>query len=126
MKKKINIDSGIFPKRLVALVGYSKKEVVEELEKIGFSRHWVEHHIEWDSLPDQGQFFYCSTSADYAMLLPSYKNTPMWHGVASHEISHFCIALMEEIGQPINTTTWETYAYLNGYVTERLYEGLKK
>jgi hypothetical protein len=52
-------------------------------------------------------------------------NNPEHMGLLQHEIFHAVGFIMQEINTPLNEDTHETYAYLIGYLTEKIYLTLK-
>lgn len=54
--------------------------------------------------------------------MPRKPETPKEHGTLSHEIFHATEFLMKEIGASLSPESSECYAYLTGYLTQKVHE----
>lgn len=51
-----------------------------------------------------------------------YPKTPEDYGTLAHEIFHCADMILRDVGVSLDNSSQETYAYLIGYITSKIYE----
>ena len=123
--KSINliISLVIYPYDIMISIGESDVEFLNSIKNYGVKKNTV---VDLLNLPDslKGRTVMILESNHTFMRLKSIPKTPLDYNFLQHEIFHSVDFILRKIGITLSTDSDEAYAYLIGYVTEKIYEKL--
>jgi hypothetical protein len=129
MKYHKRITGGQYPIRFDVFLGYGNKDkpaLFARLER-GLSRsvfkelRWI---IENTDLDIKSGWHFCYGGAYVIQMAHFNVNSAHYYGTFQHELHHCVRAAGRHLAFPQSEAAEEFYAYLTGYVTERVYAGL--
>lgn len=135
MSKIVTIDIPIYEGKVVLAVDTPLEQIKEAAERL--TSHLGEGDVKEliEALTDENYFENLSSYVNSGFELYKnkvgiiYLNNHDTEGdlinTLSHEISHYVGDLMDHLKVPYNKDTVEVYAYLTGYITQKLYTYLK-
>jgi len=92
----------------------------------------IKRLIEYNNTKEECELLLDFTGTGRTVILPSNQTvirlriSKKLHGIISHEVFHAVSFIMERIGMKLEIElSDEAYAYLIGYVTDKIYEKLK-
>ena len=112
------VSLGVYPFDVMVSIGESDEEVRKQLENRGIN---VSQTDFTHSSQQSGRTAIFSENVVLLRIYNSQKSA-MWHGVLAHEIFHASEFVLERIGMRLTLDSDEAYAYLIGYLTEKIYE----
>ncbi len=113
----------VYPFQLMVSMGETDEDLHKKLNRYNLDETDIENTL-FPSAATAGRFvqFSCGAYLIRKRVIPS---TPKDFGNLQHEIFHVVATLMERIGQKlIVQTSDESYAYLVGFITEKIYSKL--
>lgn len=118
--KNFIVSYQVYPFDVLVSISQSDDEVVRILKGLG-----VDVDLECIRLKGIGK---CTMleSGKTIIRLKHYPNTPVGKSTLAHEVYHAVCFLMDHIGMRMSSDSEEAYAYLIGYLTEKIYEKLKR
>jgi hypothetical protein len=118
--KKLNfiIDTGVYPVEIMVSLGETDIEFKRKIDKFVFIK---DHRI---GMRGSGRFV-STNSGRYYIRLKNYPEYSWEFGCLSHEILHAVFATLNYIGvQYKKDFSEESYTYLMGYITDKIYKKL--
>lgn len=135
MSKIVTIDIPIYEGKVILAVDTTLEQIKSEAEKL--KSHLSEEDVKelMTALTEENYFENLSSYVNSGFELYKnkvgiiYLNNHDTEGelinTLSHEINHYVGDLMDHLKVPFNKDTVEVYAYLTGYITQKLYIFLK-
>lgn len=108
----------VYPFDIAISINQSDKKFRKDFKKIGGK--WNKSMI----INGEGKF--CMNKKNQSVIRIKHKvDSPVYLGVLQHEIFHAVTFIMDRIGIKLKLlTSDEAYAYLIGYITQKVYEEL--
>lgn len=116
----------VYPFDLMVSIGQSDVELGRKLDRYtGLTEEEI-NGVRYTSDKCQGRFVQFTNGA-YLIRSRHLPRTPEDYGHLAHEVFHVVATLMERIGAKLKVlTSDEPYAYLVGFITKKIYEGIHK
>ena len=131
-KKNLNpsfaviISMEVYPFEVMLSVNQDNDQLGAELGKYPNLREGDIQACAYPSEFVQGRAVLFSTGASI-IRLRKLPTTSKDYGVLAHEIFHIVTFVLDRVGMSLNiNTSDEAYAYLTGYLTEKIYEAMNK
>lgn len=123
---KLLIPLVIYPFDVLVMMGYSDEEVREELSQYeGISEEDIDLAM-FKTYTTKGRAVMFETSQTF-LRIREIPETPLDYGFLQHEIFHATSFILHRIGMKLKIgVSDEAYAYLVGYLTEKIYEEIEK
>lgn len=114
----------MYHRSLFISIGESDPVLEKKLQKWNITQEEIDS-LKYDGTTSMGKC-YCFNNGAGIIRLKQYPNTPESQGSLAHEIFHMTTFFMERVGIGILNTendkgNDEAYAYLCGYITEKIY-----
>ena len=123
---KLLIPLVIYPFDIMVMMGYSDEEVRHELSQYeGISEEDINLAM-FKTYTTKGRAVMFETNQTF-LRIREIPETPLDYGFLQHEIFHAVTFVMHTIGMKLKIDySDEAYAYLVGYLTEKIYEEIDK
>jgi hypothetical protein len=125
-KKTLNIlfDSEVYLFQIMVSLGETDEQLIASLKKRKIPD--PELVVEQAPLIGSGKCT-CFPSGKILIRTQDYPSTPFDHGTIAHEVFHATCFILEKVGVGFRMdVSDESYAYLIGYITKKIYEKLDK
>lgn len=113
---KLNLE--IYYRDIIFFFGHNVKEMNKVLKKYGTT-------VPDDLLDHEGNLmgrFYLNSKNQAHIWVPKFPKSPREYGFLQHEINHAVTIILDKLGMTLSGDSEEAYAYLTGYITEKVYE----
>ena len=125
-KANFVIDMHIYPFDLMVSVNQTDKELTTALKRKGVTEH-VPALIAYGAVNNPAKYAFWNKDSMFLIRMKELPTTPMQFGMLAHEVSHVVTWALEELGFKLKaSSSGEAYAYLTGFLTEKIYSGLNK
>ena len=123
---KLIIPLVIYPFDIMVMMGYSDEEVREELSRYSSISESDINLAMLEKETVRGRTALFETNQTF-IRIPEIPVTPLDYGFLQHEIFHAVTYILYRVGMKLKIGySDEAYAYLVGYVTEKIYEEINK
>ncbi|HUX58706.1 MAG TPA: hypothetical protein VMV77_17175 [Bacteroidales bacterium] len=117
---KKNIKVPLYPVRLTIIFYDNITEVIKKCYLLKGQENWLAGQM--------AGVFVVSASGEYRRTIVLFKmNDPeLTHGIIAHEAYHATVKILQIIGQTQDPNNNETEAYLINWITDQIYDLIKK
>lgn len=105
----------IYPYDVLVSFGQSDEDLKKDLKKLGVK--WEERF----STPADYDGYFTHLKGGGLLRLIDYPKTPKQYGHLQHEIFHAAETCLQYLGFKLTDDSCEAYAYIIGYLTEKIY-----
>ena len=120
--KIINID---IYKRDVMVCFCDKVMLERKLKQYDIDRACLQEIVDEIDDSSTGRSFAITDSGPFLLWMPRIPETAVEFGTLSHEVFHTVCFIMKGIGAEFSDDSEEPYAYLVGYLTEKILKAFK-
>lgn len=124
MKTSFILTAHPYGKRLLVAIGISKEELLKEVKKYKLRSGIYKMIKEEKHIPfkhNTAMTYYDTNYANAVIYLNKFEFKPKWISILSHEINHFGVVIMQNVGVNIMKEDEPFY-----YTTEELLEKILK
>lgn len=114
----------IYPFDIMVSVGQTDDELLKSVKQFGLNRNDISEVLNLHETVKGRTLMLLETNQTF-MRLKGKPKTTIEFGSLQHEIFHAADFILRKIGISLSADSDEAYAYLIGYLTEKIYEKLK-
>lgn len=128
MKKCFQLKANPYGKRILIAVGVSKEHLLQEIKRLRLRKTLYNEIKKEKHLPfkhNNAMTYMDKNYGNAVMYLNKFRYTPKWIALLGHEMNHFCVNVMENVGSNIMKDD-EPFCYSQEDLMEKALQRLKK